>query len=687
MTPKPHKKSHLDDLHSKDSLKDTINIDNIQYQLLHGDVYAGLNDLQNNSIDCVVTSPPYWSQRDYSFEHQIGNEATVEEYFLKLTTIYHLLRQKLTPYGIFYHNIGDKYLNKYGNTALGMLPYKLAVYMVRDGWFLEDIIIWYKPNHMPSSVKNRFTNTYEPVFVFAKSGDNYYHRFRNKSGMSNILKIPLQQTSYAHVATYPEKLVESLIEMGIPTTGTILDPFGGSGTTCKAVQNLNLGQKYALNCIMIEAQNEYVKIIFERCGLDRNSLKEIPFFDYSLLPLSLKLESINSQQCSDLNANFLNDTLLILICRTEAEYQKNIPLLYDESFFDSFPDDGVLFFGLPDHDLTKIMAICKAQHWIIRNMLIIPIVSDWIPIFMCVKDIKSVEYHFNIDAIRVNHQIENQENWEDVDFIGYKVQQSQLLYSFPQQGIIKQIISKKPNGLPEWVVVAWDSGENRLEEVINFSFSERKVEFFCPHCGVLLKIYHQNQKEVLCPKCHLLLWQDLSSIPKIVLNPRKVPQFNIREFRLDMVVKNTKKNYDGKFKNSERINMGQSPGARVSVSEQYFSVQRYYHPSQGLVSDYLNLHRKAKNLSKSALTALFPEEYRHTVGHWLRKDMGGSIPKQEDMLKLQQILDLDDIFVDYTNRMGIKLQTVFANEKGKNPGDFLEYPLDQIVKMLEKGSE
>ncbi|MGC8622248.1 MAG: DNA-methyltransferase, partial [Caldisphaera sp.] len=170
-------------------MKDTI---------LYGDVYAALGHLENNSIAAAITSPPYWKQRDYKFKGQIGQEKTPEEYIGRLVVIFNRLRQKLREDGVFFLNIGDKYLNQYGKSHLLQIPYRLAYHMVKDGWLLEDIIIWYKPNHMPSSVEDRFTNTYEPVLVFTKNKENIYLK-----KTSNVLKIPLQPTPWKHTAVYP----------------------------------------------------------------------------------------------------------------------------------------------------------------------------------------------------------------------------------------------------------------------------------------------------------------------------------------------------------------------------------------------------------------------------------------------------------------------------------------------------
>ena len=167
--------------------------------LIWGDVFAGLKTLKPESVDCVITSPPYFDQRDYGFPNQIGNESSLDDYLSKLTYLFGILKDKLKPQGIFFLNIGDKYLAKYGNSPLGLIPYKLAFMMKEKcGWILEDTLIWYKPNHMPSSVKNRFANSYEPVFVFSKNSNNYYKHFKKSKSYTQVLSIILQQTKYSH---------------------------------------------------------------------------------------------------------------------------------------------------------------------------------------------------------------------------------------------------------------------------------------------------------------------------------------------------------------------------------------------------------------------------------------------------------------------------------------------------------
>lgn len=656
------------------------------HRIIYGDVFSALSFLENNSIDCSITSPPYWSQRDYGFSYQIGNEKTFEEYIRKLITIFRALKEKLNEKGIFYLNIGDKYINKYGHTSLGMIPYKLAYYMVQDGWILEDIIIWYKPNHMPSSVKNRFTNTYEPIFVFSKASDNYYRVYKEDHKISNFLRIPLQPSKYSHVAPYPEKLVESLIQLGIPKDGLIVDPFAGSGTTCKAVLNLNQNENYQMKSIMVEAQENYIQIIQDRCKISNNNIIKMDNIGYNLVKTNFEpvflgnnVKSKTQIYPKDLNTSFVH------ICKDHTEYENLINLLCTKEFFETFPDDGVIFFGLPDHEIEKIYTISSIPKWIIRNMLIVPVKEDWTPIFMLVKDVKSTEYHFNIESIRSEHRYSKPEDWNKIDFVGYKVIQNAICFNKPLSGIISRIISIYNDGMPHWVEVIWSNSTKTIEEVINPFATDRNAIYRCPKCLSLLKKYYHSQKEVKCPSCNLLLWRDISSIPTLEINPREIPNLSERiDNNTSNLSQKVTKDYQGKFKNTSKVNMGQSPGARSSTSEWYFSVQRYFDVKQAMISDYLNLHRISKGLTKKQIIEIFPSRYKHTVGHWLRKDMGGSLPKEEDLMKLKEILKLDNVYIEFINRKGLKLQTVLISNSGKNPGDFLDYPQKIVIQMLEK---
>lgn len=134
-----------------------------------GDVKKALSKLPTGIVDCVVTSPPYWKQRDYKHADQIGQEDSYMEYIERLVDIFSEIKRVLKPTGTFFLNIGYKYQDK----ELLLIPELLAVELQKNGWTLLNKIIWHKPNAMPSSLDNRFSNVYEPVFLFVKNDSKY----------------------------------------------------------------------------------------------------------------------------------------------------------------------------------------------------------------------------------------------------------------------------------------------------------------------------------------------------------------------------------------------------------------------------------------------------------------------------------------------------------------------------------
>lgn len=128
--------------------------------------------LDAESVNLVFTSPPYFNLRNYRNEpDQIGAEETIQDYVDKMVQVGRNVRDVLTPDGSYFLNIGDKYIDK----RLTMVPYRVAIGMMDDGWILRNIIIWYKPNRMPCSIKDRLTNAYEPIFHFTKNEKYYYN--------------------------------------------------------------------------------------------------------------------------------------------------------------------------------------------------------------------------------------------------------------------------------------------------------------------------------------------------------------------------------------------------------------------------------------------------------------------------------------------------------------------------------
>ena len=188
----------------------------VMSKIIQGDALTELSKLQSESVDCCITSPPYWALRDYKVSGQLGLEPTFQEYITKLVTIFDEVKRVLKKSGTCWVVIGDTYNtgatgsktpwnNKFidnktgkilGDTpglrarfeasknrkkitdipdkCLTMIPERFAIAMVDHGWILRNKIIWYKPNCMPSSAKDRFTVDFECVYFFTKSQKYFF---------------------------------------------------------------------------------------------------------------------------------------------------------------------------------------------------------------------------------------------------------------------------------------------------------------------------------------------------------------------------------------------------------------------------------------------------------------------------------------------------------------------------------
>lgn len=272
--------------------------------VLNGEALEVLKKLPESLVQTVVTSPPYYGQRDYSTEKQVGTEKTTDEYVNRLIDIFDEVKRVLKEDGTLWLNLGDKYID--GNLA--GLPWKLAISLKKRGWILRSDIIWYKPNAMPSSVQNRPTTDHEYIFLFSKSPKYYYDAdairephitFSEKSkmrggrnhlgkaggtpekgknlGNSNlhrgrwdqafhpkgrnkrtVWEVPLSKFREAHFAVFPEKLIEPCILAGSSEGSLVLDPFFGAGTT--GIVSLKKGRKF----IGIELNKQYCEIAMNR---------------------------------------------------------------------------------------------------------------------------------------------------------------------------------------------------------------------------------------------------------------------------------------------------------------------------------------------------------------------------------------------------------------------------------------
>ena len=172
-------------------------------KIMHGNSLEVLKTLEDESIDCVVTSPPYWQIRDYGVSGQIGLESDVNEFLEKLIDVFDEIYRVLKKTGTLFVNMGDTYSNVNAKVAGGtnnkrhgkdngyktvprktnikrkskmMIPERLAIKMIESGWILRNEIIWHKPNILPESVNDRFTNDFEKVFFFSKEQKYYFKK-------------------------------------------------------------------------------------------------------------------------------------------------------------------------------------------------------------------------------------------------------------------------------------------------------------------------------------------------------------------------------------------------------------------------------------------------------------------------------------------------------------------------------
>ena len=318
-----------------------------------GDVLAGLDLLGDESVHCVVTSPPYWGLRDYGVSGQIGLEPTLGEHIAKMVEVFREVRRVLRKDGTLWLNYGDCYATSpNGRSAaatkatgnddrtfrdkpfstigpiyapsssdpfrrdtgrrgggrnqdpslkakdLCMVPNRLAIALQEDGWWVRSEIIWHKPNPMPESIKDRPGSSHEKIWLLSRSERYFYDAESVKEPVATATKERLAQNvaaqegsarqpgktngtmkavgdgktrnlrnvwtispkgfKGAHFATFPPALIEPCIKAGCPIGGTVLDPFGGAGTTAVVAESLGR------DSILIELNPAYAELTRER---------------------------------------------------------------------------------------------------------------------------------------------------------------------------------------------------------------------------------------------------------------------------------------------------------------------------------------------------------------------------------------------------------------------------------------
>lgn len=356
-------------------------------KILQGDCREVLKTLPDASVNCCVTSPPYWGLRDYGCAGQLGLEKTPEEYVANMVAVFREVRRVLRDDGTLWLNLGDSYAGSWGDSGhrpertgkdghqrdkstewfernghpqgpkpptasvsglkpkdLVGIPWRVAFALQADGWYLRQDIIWSKPNPMPESVTDRCTKAHEYIFLLSKSAKYYYDAEaikepaadstmndsrlnrpgydvlrpergfpgqpsrgagllipksykgslpgrkdgpgQNRRGKGDrihgnlpgrddggaacngpeqltrnkrsVWTVTTQPYKDAHFATFPPKLIIPCILAGCPQGGTVLDPFGGSGTVSE------VAEARGRNSILIELNPAYVTMANKR---------------------------------------------------------------------------------------------------------------------------------------------------------------------------------------------------------------------------------------------------------------------------------------------------------------------------------------------------------------------------------------------------------------------------------------
>jgi DNA modification methylase len=255
--------------------------------LVEGDSKAILATLPDGVFQTCVTSPPYWSLRDYDIPGQIGLETSVDDYIRSLVEVFAQVRRVLRDDGTLWLNIGDSYTSggrtwrapdkKNRGRAMDIrpptpeglkpkdlvgVPWRLAFTLQAAGWYLRADIVWHKPNCQPESVKDRPTRSHEYLFLFSKNERYHYdieaERGPNGRNLRTVWEVPTQACKEAHFATFPLALIEPCIKIGSRPGDLVLDPFIGSGTTGLAA--LRTARRF----LGIELNPEYLQIARQR---------------------------------------------------------------------------------------------------------------------------------------------------------------------------------------------------------------------------------------------------------------------------------------------------------------------------------------------------------------------------------------------------------------------------------------
>jgi site-specific DNA-methyltransferase (cytosine-N4-specific) len=234
-------------------------LDATESAIITGDARQLLARMPAGVFQSCITSPPYWSLRNYHIAGQIGLEPSLDAYIASLVGIFAEVYRVMRDDGTLWLNIGDSYTSggrtwrapDKKNAARAMnirpptpdglkpkdligVPWRLAFALQEAGWYLRADCIWHKPNAQPESVKDRPTRAHEYLFLFSKSERYYYDntavRGPNERNLRTVWDINTEPNKHAHEAMFPTKLVEPCLALTSRPGDLVLDPFIGSGT-------------------------------------------------------------------------------------------------------------------------------------------------------------------------------------------------------------------------------------------------------------------------------------------------------------------------------------------------------------------------------------------------------------------------------------------------------------------------
>lgn len=258
-----------------------------------GDATQALKLLPDSSIQTVVTSPPYWSLRDYGVDEQIGRDDSLRGYVKSIVHTFEQIRRVLRDDGTVWLNVGDSYTSgnrRYRapdrkNRARAMtvrpptpeglkskdligVPWRLAFALQDAGWWVRSEIIWHKPNAHPESVRDRPTKAHETIFLLSRDKDYYYDHeiFKGPRDrrLRTVWEIPTEPVKRMngkmddHPAMMPLSLARCCLAITSRDDSIVLDPYAGSGTTLLAAREL--GRRW----VGIEIKPAFVDLIERR---------------------------------------------------------------------------------------------------------------------------------------------------------------------------------------------------------------------------------------------------------------------------------------------------------------------------------------------------------------------------------------------------------------------------------------